>query len=274
MSTKTGIQWTDHTFNPWWGCQKVSPGCTNCYAETLSVRFGKDIWGPPAHSTRRTFGDKHWSDPVKWNVAAEREGRRHRVFCASMADVFEDHPDVKGERERLWELIESTPWLHWQILTKRPENVAGMVPQRWRGGLPFWLGASVEDQQRADERIPRLLSLPARIHFLSAEPLIGPVDLAAWWLAPTFPGPRVDWVIVGGESGPGARPMHLGWARSLVRQCGDAGTAAFVKQLGSLPVYGVPARAEHRYQVTGKGGDPAEWPLDLRVREFPEAVRP
>lgn len=150
----------------------------------------------------------------------------------------------------------------------------------WPGwSLPnVWLGTSVEDQDTADQRVPQLLATPAAVRFLSCEPLLGPVDLIpslkAWAQGAAVQiNANLHWLIVGGESGKCARPMHLGWARSLVEQCRQAEIPAFVKQLGSMPVYGVPARAEHRYRVTGKGGEPTEWPLDLRVREFPEAVR-
>src|SRR5262245_42917072 len=115
MGHQSSIEWTDHTFNPWWGCTKVSPGCTYCYAETLSTRYGHTIWGPRAE--RRLFGDKHWQEPLKWNNTAEQIGKPARVFCASMADVFEDNHTLDLERERLWLLIGETPWLHWQLLT-------------------------------------------------------------------------------------------------------------------------------------------------------------
>ena len=247
MAADSAIEWTDHTFNPWWGCQKVSPGCEHCYAETLSNRFGKDIWGPPGHTDRRLFGDKHWAEPEKWNRKAEREGRRARVFCASMADVFEQHPQVVDARARLFDLIERTPWLDWQLLTKRPENVRGMVP--WEPGewpTNLWLGTSVEDQRRADERVPVLLDNFAACYFISAEPLLGPVDLSQWMCSCTRDWehghslecrgawePMIGWVIVGGESGPGARPMHPKWARDLRDQCVKADVPFLFKQWGA-----------------------------------------
>ena len=127
MGEKTGIAWTDSTFNPWHGCQRVSPGCELCYAETFDARFGEPHWGPKA--PRRFFGDKHWNEPLKWNRAAEASGVRRRVFCASMADVFEDRPDLVEHRLRLWKLIEATPHLDWLLLTKRPENIHRMLPK-------------------------------------------------------------------------------------------------------------------------------------------------
>jgi protein gp37 len=229
MGEATAIEWTDHTFNPWWGCVKVSPGCNNCYAEGFSKRVGKDIWG--AKAERRFFGDKHWEGPVKWNRMAEQEGRRHRVFCASMGDVFEDRRDLDPWRERLWRLIVDTPHLDWQLLTKRPEVARRLLPGDY---LPdnIWLGTSVEDQQRADERIPMLLSIPASVHFLSCEPLLGPVNLRKrQWVWGGARG-RINWVIVGGESGPKHRPMKPEWVRDIRDACADSGTAFFFKQWG------------------------------------------
>jgi len=144
-----------------------------------------------------------------------------------MADVFEDHPIVNQERQRLWSLIERTPWLNWLLLTKRPQNVRSQVPARWLerndSGFSLWLGTSVENQRRADERIPVLLSLPAWVRFLSCEPLLGPLDLSAYLRN------GIDWAIVGGESGNGARPMDPEWARSLRDQCNEALVAFFFK---------------------------------------------
>lgn len=221
MSEHTGISWTDHTFNPWWGCSHVSPGCSNCYAETLAARYGQDVWGK--HAPRRTFGDKHWAEPLKWN----RQGHS-RVFCASMADVFEPHPAVAAERSRLWTLIEETPNLDWQILTKRPENAIDMAPERWdEGAWPanVWLGTSVEDQQRADERIPLLQEVPACVRFLSVEPLIGPVMLSSH-----LERGGIDWIIIGGESGPKRREMKHSWLYRVVAEAQAYGVLVFVKQ--------------------------------------------
>lgn len=259
MGTLTAISWTDHTFNPWWGCQRVSPGCEHCYAETFAKRTGKDVWGKQA--PRRLFGEKHWNEPLRWNRTALADfGRPARVFCASMADVFEDRRDLDVERMRLWRLIEQTPNLHWQLLTKRPQNVAALAP--WGDAWPpnVWLGTTVEDQRRADERIPVLLDTAAKVRFLSCEPLLGPLDLSRWlyleWMdALRLPGePQsfrgeggwgremfasltqrrsdVDWVIVGGESGPRHRPLNLGHARDLRDQCLAAGVPFFFKQVG------------------------------------------
>jgi protein gp37 len=288
VSVNTSIAWCDHTFNPWHGCARVSPGCENCYAEAQGKRFGTQ-WGTKAD--RRFFGEKHWQEPLKWNVTAANVGERRRVFCASMADVFEDRRDLDEPRARLWRLIEATPHLDWLLLTKRPENAdklaAGAAADCFGDGeaMPpvwprnVWLGTTVEDQRRADERIPHLLRVPAAVRFLSCEPLLQPVDLTPYLVDDLHrigraPRMEIDWVIVGGESGPGARTFRLAWARSIVKQCRAAGTAVFVKQMGSHPV-GVQFDGEgfDGIQVVTlldrKGGDPSEWPEDLRVREFP-----
>jgi protein gp37 len=310
MAANSKIAWTMHTFNPWEGCQKVSPGCDNCYAEARSKRWGYSdvgkkgfrLWGPPATTKRLARSETYWRQPETWNREAEGVAERPRVFCASLADVFEDNPDpvVIAGRFRLWDLIASTPNLDWLLLTKRPQNIRAMLPEAWRANMPknIWLGTTVEDQQRADERISELLANPATVRFLSVEPQVGPVDLWRWL------SPRrrlvVDWVIVGGESGSKARPFDVAWARSIVGRCGDAGTPVFVKQLGANAIdrndagfdgddgRGWPSelaeedRVEHLeegYQGAPvrihlrdlAGEDPNEWPKDLRVRQFPEA---
>lgn len=243
----SAIEWTDHTFNPWWGCQRVSPGCEHCYAETLAHRYNFKVWGPAKTTGRREMSANYWKQPIKWDRLAAVSGRK-RVFCASMADVFEDHPAVEWPRTNLWGLIETTPNLDWLLLTKRPENIMEMLPVGWRGALPsnIWLGTSCEDQQRADERIPHLLRVPARVRFLSCEPLLGPVDIRKWILLPTKDwnspvavkafedAPSIHWVICGGESGHGARPMHPDWARGLRDQCQAAGVAFHFKQWGQF----------------------------------------
>lgn len=224
MSAETKIEWARHTFNPWWGCARISPGCVHCYADTIATRWGHELWR--RHGPRRAMSDQYWQKPLIWNRKAAEADGPVRVFCASMADVFEDHPESDvwafqdKERARLWDLIEATPNLTWMLLTKRPQNVAGMVP--WGEDWPstVWLGASVEDQRRADERMPILLDIPAAVRFVSAEPLVGPVSL---WDLGLETGAGPEWVICGGESGAKARPMHAGWARSLRDQCRRAG---------------------------------------------------
>lgn len=264
MSDNTAIEWTDHTFNPWWGCARVSPACRFCYADTLAKRYGHEVWR--RHGPRRILSEANWARPIKWNRDAERTGQPLKVFCASMADVFEAHPQVVEARIRLWRLIEETPWLIWQLLTKRPENIAEMAP--WGDAWPanVWIGTSVENQRYAEERIPHILRIPATI-FLSCEPLIGDVDLTriarpsakqpdlVWDVLGRrygVPGRLqagltrgVDWVIAGGESGQKARPSHPGWFQSLRDQCVSAGVPFFFKQHGEW--------APHRKP---------EWPAD------------
>lgn len=246
MGEHSKIEWTDHTFNPVIGCTKVSDGCKFCYAEEMmDKRYGKAKWGPG--QTRVRTSAANWKEPYKWNNQAEVEGRRARVFCASLADVFEDHPDWEVPRIDLFRVIDETPWLDWLLLTKRPQNVMPFL----RGILNessfpsnVWIGTSVENQAAADERIPHLLGIPANVHFLSMEPLLGPVDLSMWVHddlpedddgAP-YPG-KINWVIVGGESGHEARPMHPAWVRSIREQCQAAGAPFLFKQWGEyVPV--------------------------------------
>lgn len=224
MAKNSSIEWTHHTFNPWWGCSKVSPACENCYAETWAKRVGQSLWGEKAE--RRFFGEKHWADPIRWNQEAGQSRSRERVFCASMADVFEKRSELDDVRTRLWKLIETTPWLDWLLLTKRPENVLKMTPwSNWPGNI--WLGTTVENQKYADSRIPFLMEAPARTRFLSCEPLLGNVDLTRW-----VNGFGIHWVIAGGESGSNARPMNPDWVRSLRDQCQAHGIAFHFKQWG------------------------------------------
>jgi protein gp37 len=234
---QTRIEWTwrrlldgtwviGYTFNTWWGCLKVSEECRGCYAEGIARHYGHQVWGPAATTPRRLFGEKHWQEPLRWNRQAEQTGHRRSVFCSSMADVYEDHPSVASERQKLWELIQATPWLNWLLLTKRPENILEMSP--W-GGSPWpdnvWIGTSVGLQRRAEERLPYLLEIPAVVRFVSCEPLLGPLDLSPWL-------PHLQWVICGGESGSEARPMNPEWARSLHNQCLAEAVPFFFKQWG------------------------------------------
>lgn len=250
MGEQTAIAWTDSTFNPWWGCTKVSPGCDHCYAEAFDKRVGGSHWGPRA--PRKVMSDSHWRKPPAWDRAAKKAGTRRRVFCASMADWADNA--VPGDwRERLWDVIRATPSLDWQLLTKRPQNVAKMLPADWSSGYPnVWLGTTVENATEAARRVPHLQAVPAKVRFLSCEPLIEAIR-------PDLSG--IHWVIVGGESGGGARPYRPEWARGLLAQCRTAGVAFFHKQAGS--------RREGWPGATGKGENPAEWPVELRVQEFP-----
>lgn len=218
-----GIMVPGYTFNIVWGCTRVSEGCKHCYADTLAKRYGFALWGPKAE--RRTLSASYWQLPLKWQREAARTGHRRNVFCCSMADVFEDYPVVEQERVKLWPLIEQTPMLNWLLLTKRPQHVLSMVPYRSSWPDNVWVGTSVENQWRADERLPSLLKLPAVVRFLSCEPLLEQVNLSPW-LA------DVEWVIVGGESGGSARPMAAAWATALRDQCRVVGVPYFFKQWG------------------------------------------
>lgn len=250
MGENSKIEWTHHTFNPWIGCQKVGPGCDNCYAEAMmATRYGRVEWGP--HGTRARTSPANWRKPLAWDRAAAKAGERRRVFCASLADVFDNHASILPEwRADLWALIRATPNLDWMLLTKRPGNIAAMLPADWGTGWPnVWLGCTVTDQAEADRDVPKLP--PARVRFLSIEPQLGPVDLTrlnmdGFWLSALtgemevhgHVNPPLDLVIVGGESGPNARPMHPDWARSLRDQCQSAGVAFHFKQWGEWFPFG------------------------------------
>lgn len=230
MAKNSKIEWTHHTFNPWWGCVRVSPACKHCYAETFAHRLGLDMWGKD--SERRMLSDSYWRQPVSWNREAQGASERPRVFCASMADVFEDRADLDPLRERLWALIAATPNLDWLLLTKRPEHVARMVPwgRLWPDNV--WLGTTIETQTWAKRRAPELLKHPARVRFVSCEPLLGPVDLTPW-LKRTTKRDAIDWVIAGGESGHHARPTNPAWLRMLRDQCQARDVAFHFKQWGN-----------------------------------------
>lgn len=246
MGKQTEIAWTDSTFNPWVGCAKVSPGCQHCYAETLmDKRMGRVQWG--VNGTRSVTSPANWKQVRQWNAEAVRTGVRRKVFCGSLCDWLEDRPDTNAWRIGLLELIELTHGLDWLMLTKRTENAVRLIQQAagrdirnfFERNPHVWFGASVENQEQADKRIPMLLELPARVRFLSMEPLLGLVDLNRWLVADM----RADgggvgrlnvihWIIVGGESGDNARPMHSDWARSIRDQCQAAGVPFFFKQWG------------------------------------------
>lgn len=360
---ETSIQWATYTFNPWVGCQRVSPGCEHCYAEAYDKRVGgapKHLrerddkpqlrWGPKADRVRTSKA--LWKQALKWNRAAQFEQEaanienghppapRPRVFCASLADVFDLHESIDSRwRLELFSLIRQTPNLDWLLLTKRPQNFHMVVQQalalsargneheaymgspeafeetrlwlhRWKSGeapANVWAGTTVEDRPRL-ARVSQLRDIPARVRFLSNEPLLedlGAVDLTG-----------IHWIIVGGESGGGARRFDVAWAYNLISRARRAGVAAFVKQLGAFvvdrndagfesenetwaegPDQGQPTRPRawpsprsieenldgYRDDYQGApvrvrlgdrraGGEPNEWPLDLRVRQFPEVA--
>lgn len=252
MSENSKIEWTDHTFNPWIGCTKVSPACDHCYAEiSTASRSLKVSWG--AGQPRHRTGKDNWNQPKRWNDNHDNffteHGRRQRVFCASLADVF-DNEVPAAWRVDLVELIAATPNLDWLILTKRIGNAHTMWPAE---PLPnVWLGATICNQEEADRDIPKLLQVPVCVRFLSMEPLLGPVDLTKIPIPGSGHGyhefdpiitmnvlrrasvfaSHVHWVIVGGESGPNARPMQTQWVKNLRDQCIGAGVPFFFKQWG------------------------------------------
>lgn len=230
MGKETTIEWTHHTFNPWWGCVKVSAACDHCYAETWAKRLGVNVWGPK--SERRFFSDTHWKEPLKWNAEAEAQGVRHRVFCASMSDVFENRKDLIPHRLRLFELIAKTPHLDWLLLTKRIHLVKKLLPEGYVFPSNVWLGVTVENQASARKRIKYLLEFTSpAVRFLSCEPLLGPLDIREFLRRGTV-GTQVDWVIAGGESGHGSRPMEPQWPESLRKQCTAARVPFHFKQWG------------------------------------------
>jgi protein gp37 len=287
----TKIEWTHHTFNPWIGCTKVSPGCAHCYAETLNKRMGWTEWGDKGERHRTSAAN--WNEPLRWQREAEKTGQRFRVFCASLADWLDKKAPVEWLADLLT-LIQRTPNLDWLLLTKRPENwqprmeavlhylsrhdslaertgglyvfIANWIgvmggPQRFRPGN-IWIGTSVEDQQRADERIPALLKIPARVRFLSCEPLLGPVDFGWDSLQNGWQASEIHWVIAGGESGPGARPMHPDWPRGLRDQCQAAGVAFLFKQWGEwapCPIGDGPDLVTDAVFAKGPGHDGEVW---------------
>ncbi|WP_257827214.1 phage Gp37/Gp68 family protein [Burkholderia glumae] len=277
MSENSKIEWTDHTFNPWVGCTKVSPGCDNCYAEAMmDTRLRRVTWG--AGQLRSRTSAANWREPVRWNAQHQQffavHGRRQRVFCASLADVFDNAVPAIWRRD-LGALIESTPNLDWLLLTKRIGNAAPMLVNMFPAGTPdhVWLGATVVNQAEADRDVPKLLATPASVRFLSIEPMLGPIEISRWLdptgihcldvcadtryvkaaevetytadgeCVPLCPAcgesaswtgydDGIDWVIAGGESGPGARPAHPDWFRSLRDQCAAAGVPFMFKQWG------------------------------------------
>ena len=267
MAENSKIEWTatrlpdgrvfpGYTFNPYTGCTKVSPGCDHCYAEGWSKRSGHVKWGP--HGQRRRTSDANWKLPLKWNAEAQASGIRRKVFCASLADVFDNHASILEHwRTDLWELIASTPHLDWLLLTKRPQNIRrflpdqfhlGFAPQAWGNGWPnVWLGTTVVNRDEMLRDAPKLKAVSAAVRFWSVEPILGDLGDIPRDLLP-------DWVICGGESGPGARVWD-GFedaARSLRDQCRSAGVAFFMKQMAGARKASMPPI-----------------PADLMIREMP-----
>jgi protein gp37 len=235
VAEKTEISWTDSTFNPWIGCQKVSAGCDNCYAETLmDKRYHKVQWGP--HGERKRTSAANWRQPIRWNKNATdfqaAHGHRQRVFCASLADVFDNQVDPSW-RIDLFDLIGETEKLDWLLLTKRPENIAKMLPTNWedrKGWSNVWLGTTCEDQAAYERRWPILSRIPCSVRFISYEPAIGPLTIRNHEAKP-------DWLICGGESGHGYRDMPASWANDIGWDCKTANVPFFMKQMaGKRPI--------------------------------------
>ena len=224
------IEWTDHTFNPWWGCVNVSPACDHCYAERFAnrkTRTKDPLWGKDARRLITT--EKQWKEPLRWNRSAERRGIHERVFCGSMMDVMEARCDLDAPRQRLFRLIEETPHLDWLLLTKRPQEFVKLLPKSWLANPRpnVWLMTTVESAKYL-WRIDALLEAPAVVHGVSMEPLLGPIKLPKHLLKLRSHA----WVITGGESGPGARPTRIEWVRILRDMCVSAGVPFHFKQWG------------------------------------------
>lgn len=289
MGATTHISWTDATWNPWTGCRKISQGCHFCYMYRDKTRYGQD----PAAVVRSK--DATFYAPLHWEKKAVRAGHTTRVFTCSWSDFFIEEADAW--RPLAWEVIRQTPHLTYQILTKRPERMLEHLPWHdhadslWdtRPWSHVWLGVSVEDQATADARIPWLLQTPAALRFVSYEPALAAVDFFSvdfgqgYKVNTLLKGPplgereRLDWIIVGGESGPQARPCNLVWLTNTVRQTGLAGVACWVKQLGAKPCVDLGGSArfdDHTYyRIRDKAGATlAEWPTELQVQQFPDAV--
>ncbi len=324
MGDKSGIQWTDATWSPVTGCDRVSPGCANCYSERLTATRLAHVPKYAGLAVISEAGQPHWTGEVRCHPdeleTPRRWKRPRRIFVNSMSDTF--HKDVPDRfLDQMFAVMALCPQHTFQVLTKRPERMAaylrpvGSVLRSsfvWSAMgamlnvsrlefpawplLNVWLGTSVEDQQRADERIPHLLQCPAAVRFLSLEPLLGPIHLLNPWLSTCLPCPDglpgceawhsgpspISWAILGGESGPGARECRVTWMRDLVAQLRKAEVATFCKQLGANVVdedhddadSGWPATTRFALNValldSAKGADMREWPEALRVRQYPE----
>lgn len=218
MVENSKIEWCHHTFNPWVGCTKVSAACDHCYAESWAKRSGHpELWA----GDRRLTTEANWNKPYRWDRAAEKVGERHRVFCASLADVFDNQVD-EAWRGRLWETITDTQNLDWLLLTKRPQNIKKMLPM---GFDNVWLGITAENQEEYDRRWPHITETSAAVLFVSYEPALGPLN-------PQSQYPMPDWIIAGGESGPGYRAPDPQWFRDLLDECTMAGIPFLFKQWG------------------------------------------
>lgn len=269
MGKDSNITWCHHTFNAWWGCAHYSELCDFCYAERFDayVHSKNPHWGVKAD--RLMMSEKHWQQPLAWNEEAKRLGIRYRVFCSSMADVFEKHPQVTQARIRLFELIKKTPYLDWQLLTKRYDRIREFLPDDWGDGYDnVWGGTSVGLQKRVNQYLPEFMDIPFKVRFLSCEPLLGEIDLS-----PYLETGKISWVITGGESGFGKIPndpnvkfkyreCNLEWIEKIVTQCKTNDVPVFVKQLGTH-------LAREMKLVHKTGADINEFPKHLQIQQFP-----
>ena len=272
MGANSKIEWTHHTFSPWWGCVEVSPACDHCYARAFAKRCGSDVWGVDAQ--RRFTGDKQWAEPLKWDRAAAEAGERHRVFCGSMCDVMEDYngaghlirETIEESRRWLYSLIERTPNLDWLLLTKQPQNLRRFLPPAWlENPRPNVWGMTTVESAEYLWRVDALIETPFAMRGISAEPLLGPIRFKNGHLADRCDtggnfwqsAGGVHWVIAGGESGRGRRTPEIEWFGDLRRQCLRAGVAFFMKQDSAF-----------------RSGEQGRIPPELwAVKEFPRIAR-
>jgi protein gp37 len=276
MGENSKIGWTHHTFNPWIGCTKVSDGCDHCYAESLSKRTGLVIWGQGQE--RHVTSADYWKQPTRWYKAARAAGERHRVFSASLADIFDKEAPIETRR-RFWDVVTMTSGyleglehggLDYLLLTKRPGRILEVMNE---DGLPYdffvtrgcWLGTTIENKA-ALPRIASLTGVASRVHFLSMEPQLEDTPIPAHYLEHRdLQNHSLDWVIDGGESGANARPMRLEWAYNNMDACQKAGVAFYFKQTGAV-------LARQLGLKDKAGADPDEWPEPLRVQQFPKVM--
>lgn len=250
------IAWCHNTFNPWMGCERISSGCAYCYAEAWARRVGRgNLW----NGERIPTGEAYWRKPVKWNLQAEKERKPKRVFCGSLCDVFEDHPSIETQRNRLFDLIENTQWLNWMLLTKRIDTAEEVLKIRFPERIPYniWMGVTIEgdDPETAKHRADILRRIPAFIRFVSFEPLLGGA-------VPSLE--QIHLAIVGGESGSTARRMNPNWARNVLEMAKKSHTSYFFKQAGTV--------LAREWGMKGKGDDINQLPhqqKDLNVQRIP-----
>lgn len=262
MAADSAISWTKSTFNPWMGCTKVGPGCDHCYAEVSTpARAMRILWG--AGMERRRTSASNWREPLRWNAAAKATGERWLVFCASLADVFDNEVDPAW-RADLWALIRATPHLTWQLVTKRVGNVKRMLPPDWGAGYPnVWILATICNVEEACRDMPKLLDVPAVVHGVSWEPALEAITWDPWMIR------GLGWLIIGGESTQttgAARPFRQEWARLAIDSGVRHGVPVFMKQMGSNCQTWAGNRILHRHAA---GANPMEWPAEYRVQQFP-----